>query len=223
MARTISSARRKRRLRAPASARALQAARRNADSEEDFDIVLKGKIPGVSGELDLKRRGSDRAPTAKATTMLILVAGASLAAITITVICKLVAAPALLLAIAALTAFASVLIAGAIISFRRDAAAPVPPGGRTRSSAETLSAPLVRQAGRRLCTASAWGGNAISPATRSPDEMPALAGQRFRSRGSSVKTRRSATGASQFGVDLARQGIQGRVRTPDPPVAQGPP
>jgi hypothetical protein len=48
--------------------------------------------------------------------------GACLAAITITVICKLVAAPALLLAIAALAAFASVLIAGTIISFRRDAA-----------------------------------------------------------------------------------------------------
>jgi len=39
---------------------------------------------------------------------------------------------------------------------------------------------------------------------------------RFRSRGSAVKTRRSATGASQFGVDLARQGIQGRIGTPDP-------
>ena len=46
---------------------------------------------------------------------------------------------------------------------------------------------------------------------------------RFRSRGSAVKTRRSATGASQFGVDLARQGIQGRVGTPDPSAAQGPP
>jgi hypothetical protein len=46
---------------------------------------------------------------------------------------------------------------------------------------------------------------------------------RFRSRGSAVKTRRSATVASQFGVDLARQGIQGRVGTPDPPAAQGPP
>ena len=54
--------------------------------------------------------------------MLILVAGACLAAITITVICKLVAAPALLLAIAAPAAFASVLITGTIISFRRDAA-----------------------------------------------------------------------------------------------------
>ena len=32
-----------------------------------------------------------------------------------------------------------------------------------------------------------------------------------------VKTRRSATGASQFGVDLARQGIQGRVGAPDLP------
>jgi hypothetical protein len=51
--------------------------------------------------------------------MLILVAGACLAAITITVICKLVAAPALLLVIAPLAAFVIVLIVGAIISFRR--------------------------------------------------------------------------------------------------------
>jgi hypothetical protein len=123
MARTTSSARRKRRLRAPASARPTQVARRNAGSDEDFDFVLKGKIPGISGELDLKRRGSDRSPAAMATTMLILVAGACLAAITITVICKLVAAPALLLAIAAPAAFASVLIAGTVISFRRETAA----------------------------------------------------------------------------------------------------
>jgi hypothetical protein len=120
MARTISSAHRKRRLRALASARPTQAVRRNAGSEEDFDFVLKGRIPGIMGELDLERRGSDRSPTAMATTMLILVAGACLAAVTITVICKLVAAPALLLAIAA---FASVLIAGTIISFRRQTAA----------------------------------------------------------------------------------------------------
>ena len=122
MARTTSSARRKR-LRAPASARPTQAARRNTGSEEDFGFVLKGKIPGISGELNLKRRGSDRSPTAKATTVLILVAAACFAAIVITVICKLVAAPALLSAIAALAAFASVLITGAIICFRRDAAA----------------------------------------------------------------------------------------------------
>jgi hypothetical protein len=138
MARTTSFARRKRRVRAPASARPTQASRRNTGSEEDFDFVLKGKIPGISGELDLKRRGPDRSPTAKATTMLILVAGACLAAITITVICKLVAAPALLLAIAAPGAFASVLITGTIISFRRDAAAvppgPAAPGGPPRSA-----------------------------------------------------------------------------------------
>ena len=91
--------------------------------EEDFDFVFRGKIPGFSTELDVKRRGSDRSPTAKATTMLILVAEACLAAITIAVICKLVAAPALLLVIAALAAFASVLITGTIISFRRDGAA----------------------------------------------------------------------------------------------------
>ena len=123
MARITSSAPRKRRLRAPASARPTQVARRNAGSEEDFGFVLKGKIPGISGELDLKRRGSDRSPTAIATTMLILVAGACLAAITITVICKLVATPALLLAVVAPTAFASVLIVGTIISFRRETAA----------------------------------------------------------------------------------------------------
>jgi len=46
---------------------------------------------------------------------------------------------------------------------------------------------------------------------------------RLRSRGSAVKSRRGATNASQFGVDLARQGIQGRVGTPDPLAAQGPP
>ena len=68
--------------------------------------------------------------------MLILVAGACLAAITITVICKLVAAPALLPAIAALAAFVGVLITSTIISFRRDAAArsrqEVTPGHLTR-------------------------------------------------------------------------------------------
>ena len=90
--------------------------------EEDFDFVFRGKIPGFSTKLDVKRRGSDRSPTAKATTMLILVAEACLAAITIAVICKLVAAPALLLVIAALASFASVLITGTIISFRRDGA-----------------------------------------------------------------------------------------------------
>ena len=130
MARTTSSARRKRRLRAPASTRPTEDARRNTGSEEHFDFVLKGKIPGISGELDLTRRGSDRSPTAKATTMLILIAGACLAAITITVICKLVAAPAMLPAPAALAAFASVLMAGTIISFRRDAAV------RSRQGAE---------------------------------------------------------------------------------------
>jgi hypothetical protein len=119
MARTTSSARRKRRLRAPASARPTQAARRDTGPEEDFGFVLKGKIPCISGKLNLKRRGSGRSPAAKATTMLILVAGACLAAITITVICKLVAAPALLLVIAPLAAFVIVLIVGAIISFRR--------------------------------------------------------------------------------------------------------
>jgi hypothetical protein len=101
--------------------------------EEDFDFVLRGKIPGISGELDLKRRGSDRSPTAKATTMLILVAEACLAAVTIAVICKLVAAPALLLVIAALAAFAAVLITGTIISFHRDCSAQAGPGGHVRS------------------------------------------------------------------------------------------
>ena len=96
--------------------------------EEDFDFVFRGKIPGISGELDLKRRGSDRSPTAKATTMLILVAEACLAAVTIAVICKLVAAPALLLLIAALAAFAGVLITGTIISFHRDGSAQAGPG-----------------------------------------------------------------------------------------------
>jgi hypothetical protein len=148
MARTTSSARRKRRLRAPASARPTQAARRNTGSEEDFGFVLKGKIPGISGELNLKRRGSDRSPAAKATTVLILVAGACLAAITITVICKLVAAPGPLPAIAALAAFASVVITGTIISFRRDAAA------RSRQEV-TPGHPSPDRAGRH-------GGNAIA-------------------------------------------------------------
>jgi hypothetical protein len=95
--------------------------------EEDFNFVFRGKVPGFSGELDLKRRGSDRSPTAKATTMLILVAEACLAAVTIAAICKLVAASALLLAVAALATFAGVLIAGTVISFRRDGAAPSRP------------------------------------------------------------------------------------------------
>ena len=97
--------------------------------EEDFGFVLRGKIPGISGELDLTRRGPDRSPAAKATTMLILVAEACLAAVTIAVICKLVAAPALLLVTAALAAFAGVLITGTIISFHRDGPAQAGPGG----------------------------------------------------------------------------------------------
>ena len=91
--------------------------------EETFDFVFRGKIPGISGELDVKRRGSDRSPAAKATTMLILVAEACLAAVTIAVICRLVNAPAVLLVTAALAAFAGVLTTGTIISFRRDGAA----------------------------------------------------------------------------------------------------
>jgi hypothetical protein len=87
--------------------------------EEDFDFVFKAKVPGFSGELDLKRRGSDRSPTAMATTMLILVAEACLAALTIAGICKLAGAPALLLLIAALAVFAGVMITGTAISFRR--------------------------------------------------------------------------------------------------------
>jgi hypothetical protein len=123
MARTISSARWKRRLRALTSARPTRAERRDGGSEEDFDFVLEGKIPGISGKLNLKKRGSDRSPAAKAMTILILIAGACLTAITITVTCKLAAAPTLLLVIAPLVASTSVLIVGTIISFRRDAAA----------------------------------------------------------------------------------------------------
>ena len=62
----------------------------------------------------------------------------------------------------------------------------------------------------------------VSEAARS-DAVVDLRAAGFRSRGSAVKTRRGATGARQFGVDLARHGIQGRVGTPDPPAAQGPP
>ena len=51
--------------------------------------------------------------------MLILVAQACLAALTIAGICKLAGAPALLLLIAALAVFAGVMIAGTVISFRR--------------------------------------------------------------------------------------------------------
>jgi len=103
------------------------------------------KIPGISGELYLKRRGSARSPTAKATTMLILVAGAGLAAITITVICKLVAAPAILSAIATLAAFASVLINGTIISFRRTP----PPGSSRRLHSVTRPGAGPARCGRR--------------------------------------------------------------------------
>jgi hypothetical protein len=155
MARFTSSARRKRHLRALASARPTLAARWNIGSEEDFSFVLKGKIPGISGELNLERRGTDRSPAAKATTMLILVAGACLAAITIAVICKLVTAPALLSAIAALAAFASVLITSTIISFRRDATA--------RSRQEVTPSHLALDRVRR------YGGDGTAqPLTRGP-------------------------------------------------------
>ena len=79
--------------------------------------------------------------------------------------------------------------------------------GSQRSAAVTQAGGVVH------CATTGLGRTAGSPAVV----------VRFRSRGSAVKTRRSATGASQFGVDLARQGIQGRVGTPDPPAAQGPP
>jgi hypothetical protein len=88
--------------------------------EEDFDFILKTKVPGFAAELTVKRRGPDRSPTAKATTTLLLVAGACFASVTIAAICELAHSSALLLIIAAFIAFASVMIAGTIISFRRD-------------------------------------------------------------------------------------------------------
>jgi hypothetical protein len=87
--------------------------------EEDFSFAFKAKGPGFSGELNLNRRGSERSPTAMATTMLILVAEACIAAISIAVICKLAGAPALVLLVAALAGFAGVMIAGTFFSFRR--------------------------------------------------------------------------------------------------------
>lgn len=91
---------------------------------EKTGIHFKGSAPGgFAAELDVNTDGSGRSPTASAVTMLMLVLGACIAAVTVAVICKLAAAPALLLVIAALAAFAGALITGTIISFRRDGAA----------------------------------------------------------------------------------------------------
>jgi len=84
-----------------------------------LSITVKGPA-GVSGQVDFERQGSDRSLTARATTMMMVVAVACLAAVTIAVVCKLAEAPSLLLALGAIAAFAGVLIAGTIISFRRD-------------------------------------------------------------------------------------------------------
>jgi hypothetical protein len=91
---------------------------------EKTGIHFKGSAPGgFAAELDVNTDGSGQSPTATAVTMLMLVVGACLAAVTVAGICKLVAVPALLLVIAALAVFAGVLITGTIICFRRDGAA----------------------------------------------------------------------------------------------------
>lgn len=86
---------------------------------ERTGIHIKGSAPGgFAAELDVDTDGSGRSPTAKAVTMLILVAAACFASAFFAVICWLAHAPALLLVPAVLAAFAGVLATGTIIAFR---------------------------------------------------------------------------------------------------------
>ena len=86
---------------------------------EKTGIRFKGSAPGgFTAELDVSTDGPGRSPAATAMTMLILVAAACAAAATFAVICGLVHAPALLLVLTALGAFAGVLVTGTIIAFR---------------------------------------------------------------------------------------------------------
>jgi hypothetical protein len=94
MARTPSSARRKRRQHALASPRPARAAHQDARPEESFCSTLSTKGPGVSGKIKMEWHGSSLSLIAKAVAMLILVTAACLAAIAITVACKLAAVTA---------------------------------------------------------------------------------------------------------------------------------
>jgi hypothetical protein len=123
MARTPSSARRKRRQHALASPRPARAAHQDARPEESFCFTLSTKGPGVSGKIKMEWHGSSLSLTAKAVAMLILVTAACLAAIAITVACKLAA-------VTALAVFPAVLIAGMIVFFRLGTRQPGP--GRHR-------------------------------------------------------------------------------------------
>jgi hypothetical protein len=114
----------------------LRAATPRADVEpvrEDIGIRVKGSAPGgFTAELDVTAAGTGHSPTAKAVTMLILVATACLAAITFSAISWLAHAPALVLVLVAAITFAGVLLTGAIIAFRkgeqpiRPASSPAP-------------------------------------------------------------------------------------------------
>src|SRR6266566_2137326 len=71
MARTPSSARRKRRQHALASPRPARAAHQDARPEESFCFTLSTKGPGVSGKIKMEWHGSSLSLIAKAVAVLI--------------------------------------------------------------------------------------------------------------------------------------------------------
>ena len=98
---------------------------------EKTGLRFKGSAPGgFTAELDVNTDGPGRSPAATAMTMLILVAAACAAAATFAVICGLVHAPALLLVLTSLGAFAGVLVTGTIIAFRPGRRPPPVTGSR---------------------------------------------------------------------------------------------
>ena len=98
---------------------------------EHTGIHIKGSAPGgFAGEIHVTATGSGHSSTAKAMTMLILVAAACLVSFTFAVICWLAHAPALVLALTAVAGFAGVFTAGAIIAFRRGWQPPAITGRR---------------------------------------------------------------------------------------------
>jgi hypothetical protein len=123
MARTPNSARRKRHQHAPASPRPARTGPQDARPGESFCFTFSAKGPGVSGTMKMEWHGSSRSLIAKAVAMLILVTAACLAAIAITVTCKLAA-------VTALAIFPAVLIVGMIVFFRLGTRQPWP--GRHR-------------------------------------------------------------------------------------------
>jgi hypothetical protein len=125
MARTPSSARRKRRQHAPASPRPARTAPQDARPGESFCFTLSTKGPGVSGKMKMEWHGSSTSLTAKAVAILILVTAAWLPAIAITVACKLAA-------VTALAIFPAVLIVGMIVFFPLGTRQPWPGRHRNR-------------------------------------------------------------------------------------------